>query len=203
MILGIDFDNTIIDYDNLFYRAGLSLGVLPDGPVLDKKTIRSLLVENGRENDWIRIQGLVYGKCIQAARVMEGFSSFLGQCQTGGWTVFIISHKTKETILGEKFNLHDSALTWLEKNRIFGPGIQGAVRGVFFELTREDKIQRINQLRCNIVVDDLTEVLQHPGIANGVGKILYDSRAHAKKPSEFVTISNWNNAYDLIARQYG
>ena len=76
MIIGIDFDNTIIDYNNLFYEAGLSLGVLPDNVGCNKKAIREYLIENGLEQDWIKIQGLVYGKYILTAKVMDGFSSF-------------------------------------------------------------------------------------------------------------------------------
>ena len=120
MIIGIDFDNTIIDYNNLFYEGGLSLGVLPDNAICNKKIIREYLIRKGRERDWIKIQGLVYGKFIRTAKVMEGFSSFSEHCYGMGWKIFIISHKTRDSIVGEKFNLHTSALNWLEKNRISG-----------------------------------------------------------------------------------
>jgi len=202
MIIGIDFDNTIIDYNNLFYSAWVSLGILPRTPVPDKKTIRHILVETGREDDWIRIQGLVYGKYIQDAKTMEGFPSFLDLCKKSGWTVFIISHKTRETILGERFNLHDAARIWLEKNNIFGPGIRSPVRGVFFELTREEKISRINQLNCNVIIDDLIEVLTHPGLTKDVEKILFNPMSGVDHQG-FATISNWNRAHELIAGQYG
>ena len=84
MIIGIDFDNTIIDYNNLFYTAGLSLGVLPGNVDCPKKSIREYLIGKGREQDWIKIQGLVYGKYIRNAKVMEGFSSFSDLCYNNG-----------------------------------------------------------------------------------------------------------------------
>jgi hypothetical protein len=203
MIIGIDFDNTIIDYDNLFYEAGLSLGVLPDNSGCNKKIIREYLIRKGREPDWIKIQGLVYGKYIRTAKVMEGFSSFSDHCYEKGWKIFIISHKTRDSIVGEKFKLHTSALNWLEKNRIFGTDRQGAVGGVFFEATQSEKIFRINQLGCDIMIDDLAEVLLHPDLSMDIIKILYDP--HVKNPSndKYFTACRWDQICGIIERQYG
>jgi len=203
MIIGIDFDNTIIDYNNLFYEAGLSLGVLPDNAICNKKIIREYLIRKGREQDWIKIQGLVYGKYIRTAKVMEGFSSFSDHCYGMGWKIFIISHKTRDSIVGEKFNLHTSALNWLEKNRIFGTDSRGAVVGVFFEATQSEKIFRINKLGCDIMIDDLAEVLLHPDLSREIIKILYDP--HAKNPTnrEYFTACRWDQICGIIERQYG
>ena len=203
MIIGIDFDNTIIDYNNLFYEAGLSLGVLPENAGCNKKIIREYLIGKGREQDWIKIQGLVYGKYIRTAKVMEGFSSFSDHCYEMGWKIFIISHKTRDSIVGEKFDLHTSALHWLEKNRIYGTDIRGAVEGVFFESTRFEKVCRINQLGCDIMIDDLAEVLLHTDLSRDIIKILYDP--HAKNPSnrEYFTACRWNQICGIIERHYG
>lgn len=203
MIIGIDFDNTIIDYNNLFYEAGLSLGVLPDNAIYNKKIIREYLIDNGREPDWIKIQGLVYGKYIRNAKVMEGFSLFSDHCYEMGWKVFIISHKTRDSIVGEIFDLHTSAFNWLEKNRIFGTDSQGAVVEVFFEATQSEKIYRINRLGCDIMIDDLAEVLLHPDLSRDIIKILYDP--HSKNPSnrEYFTACRWDQICGIIERQYG
>jgi len=203
MIIGIDFDNTIIDYNNLFYEVGLSLGVLPNNADCNKKIIREYLIENEREQDWIKIQGLVYGKYIRTAKVMEGFFSFFDHCYGMGWKIYIISHKTRDSIVGEKFNLHTSALNWLEKNRIFGTDIRGAVVGVFFEATRSEKIFRINQLGCDIMIDDLAEVLLHPDLSSDIIKILYDPLAENPSNREYFTACRWDQVYGIIERQYG
>jgi len=202
MIIGIDFDNTIIDYNNLFYEAGLSLEVLPDNAGCNKKIIRECLIGNGQELDWIKIQGLVYGKYIQNAKVMEGFSSFSDHCYEVGWKIFIISHKTRDTIIGERFNLHTSALQWLKDNRVYGTGIRGAVEGVFFESTRSDKVSRINQLCCNIIIDDLADVLLHPDLSKEIMKILYDSRANNFSNPDYITATGWDQVCGIITRQY-
>ena len=204
MIIGIDFDNTIINYNDFFYRAGLSLGVLPENTDFYKKSIRDYLIEQGREPDWIKIQGLVYGKYIQNAPVMGGFSFFSELCYKKGWKIFIVSHKTREPKMGERFNLHDSALNWLEKNRIYGPGIRGAVDGVFFESTQSQKISRINHLGCDIVIDDLAEVLMHPDLGTSVMKILYAPEVKNRLNTDlYFTATSWDQMYDLISGKFG
>jgi len=200
MIIGIDFDNTIINYNNLFYEAGLSLGVLPDSTGSSKTKIREYLIENGREPDWITIQGLVYGKYIENAEVMEGFSSFSDLCVENGWRVFIISHKTRDTIIGEKFNLHRSALRWLEDNRIYGAGIHGSVEEVFFESTRYDKVCQINQIGCNIIIDDLADVLLHPDLSPDIMKILYDPDTNCNLNPAYFTVAGWDQIGTIIQR---
>lgn len=203
MIIGIDFDNTIIDYNNLFYEAGLSLGVLPDNADCNKKIIREYLIRKGREPDWIKIQGLVYGKYIRTAKIMGGFSSFSDHCYGMGWKIFIISHKTRDSIAGEKFNLHNSALIWLEKNRIYGTDSRGAVDGIFFESTLYEKVCRINQLGCNIMIDDQAEVLLHTDLSRDIIKILYDPMAKNPLNREYFTACRWDQICGIIERQYG
>ena len=198
MIIGIDFDNTIIDYNNLVYETGLSLGVLPDNVGCNKITIRDYLIEKGREQDWHKIQGLVYGKYIRHAKVMEGFSSFADLCYEKGWKIYIISHKTRDSIIGERFNLRSSALIWLEDNRIYGTDIRAAVEGIFFESTRSEKVYRINQLGCDIMIDDLAEVLLHPDLSNEIIKILYDSHAKNTPNPGYFTAAGWDQICGII-----
>ena len=133
---------------------------------------------------------------------MEGFSSFSDHCYEVGWKIFIISHKTRDTIIGERFNLHTSALQWLKDNRVYGTGIRGAVEGVFFESTRSDKVSRINQLCCNIIIDDLADVLLHPDLSKEIMKILYDSRANNFSNPDYITATGWDQVCGIITRQY-
>lgn len=204
MIIGVDFDNTIIDYNDFFYLAGRSLGVLPEKPDFVKKTIREYLVQNDREDDWIRIQGLVYGKYIQNASVMDGFLSFVKECNTKGWNIYIVSHKTRQPKKGEMLDLHDAALRWLEKNRIYGRAIHGPVKGVYFNATRSDKITMINHLGCEIVIDDLKEVLEHPGLDSSILKILYSPHDDSnQKHTGYFTTTHWNQINSLITEKYG
>jgi hypothetical protein len=203
LIIGIDFDNTIINYGNLFFEAGLSLGVLPDNGRCSKKVIRDYLIGIGREVDWTQIQGLVYGDYIRKATIMEGFSSFSHLCYDKGWKIFIISHKTREPIAGERFNLHTSALRWLETNRIYSENRWGAVEGVFFEVTQADKIRRINLVGCDIIIDDLPEVLLHSDLPEHIIKILYDPDGWNPPDPGYVTARSWDQMSEIIERLHG
>jgi hypothetical protein len=202
MIIGIDFDNTIIDYSTLFYDAGAGLGVLSDSMTRDKPKIRQYLIDRGREEDWIRIQGLVYGKYIENAGVMEGFRSFLATCLQDGWTVYIVSHKTREAVVGEKFDLHAAARAWLNETGIYRGEPTGAVADVFFEVTRSDKIRRINALGCQVFIDDLVEVLMHPDMNREILKILYDRLEHYPAGREYPTAKSWDQIAGIIRGHY-
>lgn len=193
MIIGIDFDNTIIDYHNLFYEAGISLGILSDNAIKTKRSIRTYLIDADREDEWVQIQGLVYGKLIQKARIMEGFCSFLKGCQEYGWVVYIISHKTPYSADGKEYVLHPPALSWLKTNGIFA-----SVQGVFFEATRNRKISRINHLDCRIIIDDLPEVLLHPDLHSDIIRILYDPDSSYPKNQDYQTITHWNQMLNSI-----
>jgi len=45
---------------------------------------------------------------------------------------------------------------------------------VYFELTQEEKIQRIVSLKCTHFIDDLPEILMTDGIPGNIKKILFD-----------------------------
>ena len=145
----------------------------------------------------------MYGKYIRTAKVMEGFFSFSEHCYEKGWKIYIISHKTHESIIGEKFNLCTSALNWLEKNRIYGTRIRGAVEGVYFESTRSEKICRINQLGCDIMIDDLAEVLLHPDLLEGIIKILYDPEEKNTPNPRYFIAGSWDQVCEIIQRHHG
>ena len=203
LVIGVDFDNTIIDYGTLFYKAGTLRGIVPTTTDFNKKTIRDYLVSIGKENDWTRIQGIVYGKYIDEALVMKGFSEFLLKCHKKNWIMYIISHKTRYPVVGERFDLHVAALNWLEKNNIYNAKIPGAIKDVFFEETRSGKIRRINELGCNIIIDDLLEILHHPDLSSNIFRILFNpDRTMIPDPGYPVT-TRWDQIYNIIEMHYG
>lgn len=201
-VIGIDFDNTIIDYGNLFYDAGVSLGIVQPLEKLKKQDIRHYLIRIGKEQEWTRIQGLVYGNYIRRATVMPGFLEFLGFCSKKKLKVLIISHKTRESKVGHKYDLHVSAQNWLEKN-LFGKTVNGSIiNGVFFETSREKKIQRVCQAGCNILIDDLPKVLLHPNLPKDMKKILFDPHGFSEPSGEYLIASSWSQIQEIIEGLY-
>ena len=49
MHVGIDFDNTIACYDELFHRVCREAGLLPEGIPANKSDVRNYLPEQGKE----------------------------------------------------------------------------------------------------------------------------------------------------------
>ena len=65
MHIGIDFDNTIITYDNLFHKYALKLQLINESVAKNKQVIRDTIRKLPNGNDrWTELQGLVYGKYI-------------------------------------------------------------------------------------------------------------------------------------------
>ena len=114
--LGIDFDNTLITYDLLFKKAALEKNLIPINFPESKSLIRNYLREKGQEKLFTILQGEVYGSRIFEATQSEGMYDSLTKAKNNGVELFIISHKTKTPYEGRKYNLHNSASNWLEKN---------------------------------------------------------------------------------------
>ncbi len=165
-IIGIDFDNTIICYDSVFNKVGVEKGLIPADLPVGKNFVKENLISRDLEEQWTWLQGHVYGKRIMDAAPYDGFKGFLSFCRSCGIECVIISHKTVYPYSGEKHNLHDAAGEWLSKHE-FG-------LDVFFELTKADKIKRINETDCSVFIDDLPQFLSLPGFNRRIKKILFD-----------------------------
>jgi hypothetical protein len=170
MRIGIDFDNTIICYDRVFNTVGVEKGLVPESLEIGKGFVRDYLRKMGKEKEWIWLQGYVYGSRLSNAEPYDGFHEFLDYCRESRIECVIISHKTIHPYSGDTYNLHDAAHEWI-KARNFG--IQ-----TFFELTKENKIKRINDLGCSVFIDDLPEFLNLPGFSEDLFRILFDPLHH-------------------------
>ena len=74
MRIGIDLDNTIICYDEALMDLGSLMGV-PRKHASTKQEIKNS-AKNGRENDWIILQGQIYGPGLELANPYPGFLEF-------------------------------------------------------------------------------------------------------------------------------
>lgn len=161
MRIGIDFDNTIADYSNVFTVVAREIGLADDGFTGGKTALRDFLRSHpGGERDWQRLQGQVYGNYIGLASPMSGIEDFLMACHDNRAEVFIVSHKTEFGHFDpNRVNLRDAAREWLSDNGFFlanGHGIDPI--NVKFEATRNAKVRTIGALVLNHFIDDLVEV---------------------------------------------
>jgi len=201
--LGIDFDNTIVIYDELFYKVASERNLIPINFSKNKIEIRNYLRKQNKENEFTNIQSEVYGKRIIDANAAPNIFEALKKI-SNDYEINIISHKTKYPYSGEKYNLHLAAINWLEKNNFLSiSGLNIKQNNIYFLPTKEKKLNAINDLKCNYFVDDLPEILKH--INKKTQRILYLN--NQKMPSEKcwdITLYNWNELPEIINKNnYG
>lgn len=200
---GIDFDNTLVNYDNVFYKRALQVGLITSDMERDKRNIRDKIraLPDG-EIKWQKLQAFIYGKGMKDSMLFEGVKSFFDACRDAAIHVSIISHKTEFASMDEeRVNLRDTAIDWMKQNRFFdNEGLGLSPDNVYFESTREKKIERIKQLGCTHFIDDLEETFLEPSFPSNVERILYaKGRSHLNGVKAFVT---WKEIHDyFFARQ--
>ncbi len=196
--LGIDFDNTLVCYDQAFYRAALDRGLIEPELAPVKNVIRDTLRKQGREADWTELQGFVYGPGIQEAELFPGVRESLDELREAGWDLMIVSHKTRYPYKGPQYDLHQHARDWLVQKQLCG-GADALFdsNSVHLEPAREAKVNRIATLACEAFIDDLPEVLGHEAFPKSTRPILFDPNA-IQDPSPWEVMTQWTHARGLI-----
>lgn len=199
--IGIDFDNTIISYDDVFCAAAKRGGLVGADFSGGKQAVRDAirLLPDG-ELAWQRLQGQVYGKGIGGAKLVAGVEPFLRRAQAEGCAVAIVSHKTEYGHFDpDRVNLRAAALDWMARQGLFDGGYGIVLQNVHFESTRADKLKRIAALSLTHFVDDLEEVLTDPDFPPHVERILF---AEAAQPAagNYIRCTSWR---DIERRVFG
>ena len=198
MNIGVDFDNTLVCYDQVFHRAALEKGLIEPELPANKGAVRDYLRACDREDDWTELQGYVYGCAIQTAEPFPGAIEFFKNCKAVGIPTQIVSHKTRHPYKGEQYDLHQAARGWLNGQGFLDPAITGlSDEDAWFELTKESKLQRIGLQGCTHFIDDLPEFLAEPNFPEGVKRILFDPNdKHAD--GQFRRMTSWQQIADYI-----
>lgn len=175
--IGIDFDNTIVSYDEVFYKHALEENLIGPHVAMKKNAVRDAvrILPDGNTR-WTELQGTVYGRFMPEASLMPGVERFLDQCRRHSVRVSVISHKTLFPFMGPRVNLHDAARRWLSENG-FVTRFGLSENDIVFEESLDGKLARIGQKGCDFFIDDLPEVLTHPAFPSGVQKILFGRTA--------------------------
>jgi hypothetical protein len=185
MRIGLDFDNTIIRYDEVFATEAAGRGLLPPGFRGAKQAVRDAIRQHpDGELHWQRLQGHVYGAGIAGACLFPGVAAFLLRARAAGMRVMIVSHKTEYGHFDDaRVNLRSAALAWMRGQGFFDPdGLALDREDIHFAGTRGEKLARIAALCCDVFVDDLPEVLGDPDFPRGVRRILFAGRQEAGAP---------------------
>ncbi|MCH7868280.1 MAG: haloacid dehalogenase-like hydrolase [Myxococcales bacterium] len=201
IVLGIDFDNTLARYDELFHSLAIERGLIHPGTPATKLAVRSALREQGRDREWTELQGLAYGERLLHAPPFEFAIEALRALHQRGCELRIVSHKTRFPARGPRFDLRQSALDWLRIHRIMDLEATGIGRAqVFFENSQRDKRARIQSLGCTHFIDDLREFLLHPEFPTGVQRFLFDPNSLDKLHESIPVITHWDQVRECLSR---
>jgi hypothetical protein len=206
LVIGIDFDNTLICYDEIFHSVAVREGWISPAVPSQKKAIRDA-IQNSREGDsrWQQLQTLAYGIAIDQARLYEGVPLFFQACRKRGLSVFIVSHKTETAWLHQQpVQLRQQALQWMQSRGFFAPeGFGLKPEQVYFESSRSEKISRIRALRCTHFIDDLAEVFAEPSFPPSVAKILFAPTTNTAGVTDVRAFDSWVTITDWFSRTNG
>lgn len=198
---GIDFDNTLVTYDELLARIALERGLLECSPAETKKGIRDRMrsLPDG-EIEWQKCQALLYGPRMSEAKLIGGVHEFFKRARVEGFRVYVISHKTEFSSFDTTgVSLRDRALAWMATNRFFEPdGLNLTPADVFFADTREQKIQYIISLRCTHFIDDLEETFLEASFPTDTVRILYEPARQSTPPAGIQLMKSWREINDYF-----
>lgn len=193
--IGIDFDNTLINYQDLFCSLAQTEGWLPAESHLSKEQVRALLVgQDGHDLRWQSLQAKAYGPQIIHAKLFPGFREFLDLASTQGHEVWIVSQKSVTSHYDTSVNLREWALQWLREQGL----LDTFSDRIFFEPTRNEKIQRINSLHLDFFIDDLRDVLEDPIFSNLPTRVWFTSEESASPRTSFPMCSSWSEISKLV-----
>lgn len=199
MLIGVDFDNTIVSYDALFHRLAVEQDLIPPEVPVSKEQVRNHLRRSGREDAWTELQGYVYGARLCDAAAFPGAIEFFRNCREQDIPVCIISHKTRHPFRGPAYDLHQAALGWLEQNGFFDPANIGLPRhAVHLETTLAGKLQRIADLPCTHFIDDLPELLGEPAFPAETQPWLFDPNNHHRAEQRFTRVTSWQDLDEIL-----
>ena len=147
MLLGLDFDNTLVSYDEVFRLLAINERVIDSSWTGNKLQLKNyLLSEPNGEFKWQLLQGKAYGKFMHKANLQTGVKDFLLQCKKKKIPICIVSHKT---IFGihdeEKIPLRDEALKWMHKQGFFKESLVCNLDSSIANLSKKDLIKELQQ----------------------------------------------------------
>jgi hypothetical protein len=185
--IGLDFDNTLVDYTEVFRAEAAAFDLVAGG--LDKTQIRDRLRARGPEGEiaWQKVQARVYGPGLAQAPMMAGSAEFLRHCADQGVQLAVVSHKGRFAAQDpDGTDLRDAARLWLRRHCPAIPADR-----VFFEDERAAKLRRIGSLGLTHFIDDLPEVLEDPAFPPDVARLWLVTAAGPVPPAGVLAAGPW------------
>lgn len=205
LIIGVDFDNTIVNYDEVFYQTALKKGLIESGCLRKKTDVRDFIRQlPAGEQKWRELQSFVYGKAMDQAHLIDGVQEVFQICREKGIQVYIVSHKSKHaTADTEGINLQEVARSWMRNNKFFDDdGLDLQEGQVFFESTRNLKVKRIASLGCTHFIDDLTETFGESNFPPATIKLLFSAQQEKVFPEDLIRFDSWKGINNYLFSKF-
>ncbi len=198
MKIGVDFDNTIVNYDRVFHKSAVELNLIPVDLEKSKLAVRDYLRDLDQNDLWTDLQGFVYGEKMYEADIFDGFIDFLNFASSKSISVVIISHKTKYPYAGKKYDLHKAAERWiLERLSSSNEDFKNS-KNFFFLPTKEEKVNKIIEEECDYFIDDLPEIFKIENFPKSTRKILFDPKSNYQAKDNYAAVKNWQDLTSLL-----
>lgn len=199
MRIGLDFDNTIVSYDTLFYKVAVEGGHVADATGQTKLAVRDTLRADGKEQVWIEMQGYVYGARMLEAAPFPGVIDFLVKAQGMPIETSIVSHKTLRPFAGPPYDLHQAARDWIATHLTRDGAPLLPTENIYFELTKDEKLARIKSAGFDIFVDDLPEILTHKEFPQTTLPVLFDPSGRETLLPGAERVKSWQEMDEFVA----
>ena len=188
MRIGLDFDNTIIDYNEVFFALASTRKWVAPTPALNKEEVKEALLQaDGNDRRWQELQALAYGPEILRAKISAGLLGALEFFRDQGHEVMVVSHKSETSNLDGKTPLREWARRWIQEARL-----PIDLADIHFEPTLAEKVARIAGLKCDLFVDDLPSVFAHESFPHATCQaFLYRPLESATEAPEAFVVSSW------------
>lgn len=198
MLIGLDFDNTIVCYDKAIAQLAEMLLDLPADLPKTKLAIRDFLRQTNREPEWTAFQGAIYGPGMTYAEPFARALEVMRRLKDMGHALCIVSHRSLRPYAGPAYDLHAAARSWVQEKLACIDLAKN--ESAFFYETREQKIAAVSALGCEAFLDDLPEILGDDHFPRACRAILFDpEKSHMQ--SEHTRITHWSELPVLISGQ--
>jgi hypothetical protein len=195
VLIGLDFDNTIVCYDKAITRLADEFFDLPPDLPRTKLALRDFLRQTNREPEWTDFQGALYGPGMAYAEPFEQALETMQALKDMGHALCIVSHRSCRPYAGPAYDLHAAARGWVEERLANISLIENGM--AHFHETRGQKIAVIGNLGCRVFLDDLPEVLEDDKFPSACWAILFDpERSHAQSKSQ--RVGRWGEVPELL-----
>ena len=114
-LIGIDLDNTLAIYDDIFHRLAVSMGLIEPSFPSKKGIVEEIFDKTRQKYKYTEMQAIAYGLEMHSAKPAQGAMRMLKLLRDKGHRIILISHKTKYPIAGGCINLREKATQWLKK----------------------------------------------------------------------------------------